>query len=342
MPYRFFTSSKKTWTAMFEAVKAAKESVYIEMYMFEADIKNYNFSPLLQEKARRGLRIRIITDSLGSRNVGKNKIKEFTDSGIELYFISHFFHRTHRKILIVDESIAFIGGVNFSEGAKNWEDLAMEIRGRLVKHVVRSFAKAYVLCGGKDPLVVSKNQRLAKDVRAWLVEHFPYSRKFSLKKIYQKHIKDARENISIITPYLVPNRWLMTALDQAIIRGVKVEILMPEKTDIYFSNRVNLFYILKLSEVGAKFYLTKKMNHAKAMIIDSREAIVGSHNLDFLSFDFNDEIAVILKEKEAVSRVCEIAEKWKSESSAFVREDYKSDWLDYILFPVLRIFSFIY
>ena len=343
MRYKFFTNSEKTWKAMFEAISGAKESVYLEMYIFTDDMNQYDFLKLLKEKARNGLRIRIILDSVGSMNFSNDGVVGLKEAGAELYFYSYFLHRTHRQILVVDERRAFIGGVNFGKNYRHWDDLVVEVKGRLVKHIIRSFAKVYIESGGKDQRILAQNKIIILDkTRTWLVEHFPS--KISLKKIYKEHINAAKEKIIIITPYFVPNRWLVGTLHQAVLRGVRVEVLVPKTTeDIYFLvNNINYFYMLKLSRLGINFYLSPTMNHSKAMIIDGREAIVGSQNIDFLSFDFMNEIGVFLKDAKAVKKLLEIYDKWKNDAKLLDFKTYKPKWFDYIISPIFSIFSSIF
>lgn len=338
--YKFFNNSEKTWGAMFEAVKEAKKSVYLEMYTFADGIENYDFVKLFQEKAQSGLNIKMILDSVGSRDLSKKSIAILKDSGIELFFVGNFLHRTHRKILIVDESLAFIGGVNFSKAAQLWDDLTVEIKGGLVKYIIRSFAKVYKECGGKDPAVLSHKRGLTiNEPHTWLVEHFPIRKNFTLKKIYKKHLRESKRKIVLVTPYFAPKMWLVKALREAVSRRVKVEILVPKSTDLFFADHVTYSYVYKLSKSGVDFYVQPKMNHAKIMVIDDEEAMVGSQNLDFLSFDLNNEIGVFFRDQKEVKEIAEIAEKWKTEASLFNPKTYKSSIFDYILYPVIGILS---
>lgn len=325
---------------MFEAIEGAKKSVYMEMYTFADGIEKYDFVNLLQEKARSGIKIKMILDSVGSRNLTKKSIVTLKDSGIELFFVGNFLHRTHRKILIVDENLAFIGGVNFSKAAQLWDDLTVEIKGGLVKYIIRSFAKVYKKCGGKDPAVLSHKRGLTmNEPHTWLVEHFPISKNFTLKKIYKKHLREAKNNIVLVTPYFAPKMWLVKALREAVSRGVKVEILVPKSTDIFFADHVTYSYVFKLSKFGVDFYVQPKMNHAKLMVIDEEEAMIGSQNLDFLSFDLNNEIGVFFRDQKEVREIVEITEKWKKEAFLFNPKTYKSSIFDYILYPVIGILS---
>ena len=154
MVYKFFTNSERAWRAMFEAIKDAEESVYLEMYIFTNDMTQYDFLQLLKEKARKGLQVKIILDALGSRELSDKAIAGLRESGAELIFLSHFFHRTHRKILIVDERRAFVGGVNMSQKFRFWNDLVAEVRGNkgLVRHLIRSSRKFILRAEAKTKL----------------------------------------------------------------------------------------------------------------------------------------------------------------------------------------------
>jgi cardiolipin synthase len=344
MLYKFFTNSERAWRAMFEAIKNAEESVYLEMYIFADDMVQYDFLFLLKEKARGGLRVKIILDSLGSRELEDSAIAELRESGVELIFLSYFLHRTHRKILIVDERRAFIGGVNLSQKFRFWNDLVVEASGkRLVRHITRSFAKVYSEGGGEDQAILSRNGPIILDkTRTWLVEHFPIKKKFNLKKIYKKHLNDAKKEIILVTPYFMPRHWLRGVLHQAVLRGVKVDILVPKTTDIFITDRVNYFYMFKLSKLGINFYLEPKMNHAKVMIIDSKEGIVGSNNLDFFSFELNSEVGIFLKDLSAVQKLSDIAKEWKREAVLFNFRHYKPRLFDHILSPIISLFTKIF
>lgn len=343
MRYKFFTNSERTWQAMFRAISSAKESVYLEMYIFQDDILLFDFLNLLKEKAKNGLRVRILLDSFGSAGLSKGAIATLRENGAELFFFSRFLHRMHRKILVVDERVAFIGGVNFHQVAWRWDDLVVEIKGKLVLSIIRSFAKVYAESGGKDPAVLAQNKRVILDkTRTWLIEHFPFRKNLSLKKIYKKHLRKAEKNIILVTPYFMPKHWFIGVLHQAVLRGVRVEILVPKTTDIFIIDRVNYFYMFKLSKLGINFYLEPKMNHAKVMILDSKEGIVGSQNLDFLSFELNNEIGVFLKDLNAVKKLSLIVENWKKGAILFDFRAYKPKLLDYILSPIIGLFAKVF
>ena len=342
MNYKFFTNSQKSWQAMFEAISQAKRSIYFEMYIFQDDMTDFDFITLLKEKAKMGLKVKMILDSFGSAGLSKKSIFELKEAGVELFFISRFFHHTHRKILIIDESIAFVGGVNFHQSARNWDDLVVKLRGKIVPFILKSFAKAYAKCGGKDISILhfKKSKRIiTTEIHSWLIEHSPMWGKNSFKKIYQKKINQAEKSIFLVTPYFMPRRWLIALLHQAVLRGVRVEVLVPEFTDYYFIDRVNYVFMYKLSKLGVNIYLEKEMNHAKLMIIDEREGMVGSQNLDYVSFNLNSELGIFFNETKTVQKLINIFEEWEKNTILFDFKNQKPNFIDYILSPIVSFFN---
>jgi len=340
MKYRFFTNSERAWKAMYEAVAMAQQSIYLEMYIFQNDMEHFNFFDILKQKAQQGVQVKLILDSFGSMALSREAVQELKSSGAEVLFLSFLRHRMHRKVLIVDESIGFIGGVNLHQTARFWNDLVVRINGEFVRQLVKSFAKSYKHAQGKDPVFLQQSKKIVlQKVNAWLIEHSPVRKNFHLKKAYQKHLTAAQKSIVLVTPYFMSKRWLALLLHQAVLRGVNVEVLVPRHTDSFLIDRVNYFYMYRLSKLGIHFYLEPQMNHAKVMIVDGLEGMVGSQNLDFLSFELNSEIGVFFNDVEAVHSLIQITEGWKHQSVLFDRHMYKPAWYDYLLSPFINIFS---
>lgn len=345
MKYKFYTTSEKAWAAMFEAISNAKKSVYLEMYILSDNTENYDFFNVLGQKARCGLKVKIIIDASGSAKLNKQTIKKIKDAGVELLFFNRWFHRSHRKILIVDENTAFWGGVNIHKYFQKWDDLQVSIKGRFVKNIVRSFSRAYQISGGKDHAILAfAKKNLQKKTGLWIIEHWHLSNHLSLKKYYVDKIENAKKNIVIFTPYFMPRTWLIKALKRAVERGVEVQIIIPSRADNLSSpaiNRLNYLYISKVYLLGIKFYLLPKMNHAKAILIDEKEGMVGSQNMDLLSYGHNAEIGVFFQDPEMISDLKKIFDEWKKQSTRFNHFDFTPKWYDLLLKPIIRIFQFI-
>jgi len=285
------------------------------------------------------VKVKIVADSVGSFGMHSKGIKEIKESGAELLFFSHWLQRTHKKILIIDEKIAFLGGVNIHEVFRKWNDLQIRMDGAIVKSVLRSFSRTYHLCGGVDSAVlVYDKATVFRKARSWLVEQWGTERTF-LKKQYRQIIKDAQKNIIIVTPYFAPPRWMIAALHGAVLRGVNVEVILPKVTDHWVMNQANHYYMCFMGKLGVKFYLTKNMNHAKALLVDDAEGMIGSQNIDALSFDSNIEVGVFFTNKNMVASLKKIFDNWKKDAEVFNYLGHRTRWFDRILAPFIRFFQ---
>ncbi len=344
MRYRFYSTTEKAWDAMFEAISEARESICLEMYIFVDNTPRHAFIEALKRKAREGVRVKVIIDSFGSSELSREAIDEIRRAGAELMLFSRWFRHTHKKLLVVDEKVAFVGGVNIHRLFLKWKDLQIRLEGTIVNSVLCSFARTYVMCGGKDPSVArfcERRTKLAERARIWFLEHQPPKGKRLIKKHYRSAIARARKSIVIVTPYLFPRRWMVALLHQAVLRGVKVEMILPRRTDHRLFTKTNFFYISSLASTGIDFYIQNDMNHAKVLLVDGKEGVVGSQNLDILSFDYGIEAGVCFREKEMVEDLKGIIEEWKADSVPFDPSMYREKWIDFLIAPVIRLFQTI-
>lgn len=341
MKYKLYTTSKKAWRGMMEAIKKAKKSIYIEMYIFVDDTDSpYDFKNILKEKAKNGLEVVIVADSFGSSDLKNSTIRELKNSGVEVLFFSKWLRVTHRKILIIDEKTVFLGGVNIKKNSIDWLDLQIKIIGqKLAKNILRSFAYTYKMSGGKNKYILSKRRKnILKTIKAQFLEHWPNHNIFALQAYYQEKIISAQKNIIIVTPYFTPPRWLMALLESAIVRGVKIDIYIPFDTDIKILNKINRAYIKKLSPLKINFYGQRRMNHAKVLIIDDEETLIGSQNIDLFSFNRSIESGVFIKDKKLLEKLLVVVDNWKKNSVKFSNKFKNLNILEKFSLWIIKIF----
>ena len=346
MKYRFYTITEKVWQAMLEVIKGAQYSIYLETYIFEDDLTSRNLIDVLKEKSQQGVVVKIIIDSIGSFWFRSKTIKELEASGIEILFFSpliawrnpyrlirnSWFYRTHRKILVVDEEIGFLGGVNIGKRFVQWLDLHIQLTGPVVRHFAKSFKRSYRFCGGNDPRVLyTKIKPIPRYLRHRLLERWPRVRDSALKQYYRKQCRLAQKQIIIVTPYFVPPRWLIKDLRQAVRRGIKIEVFLPRETDIKIMNAANYFFAALLQPLGIKFLLIPQMMHAKAFLIDGQEGLIGSNNIDAQSFDFNLEASVVFQRRDMVGDLKKILDRWRKSAIPLERLRYRLTWRHKIL-----------
>lgn len=340
MLYKFYTKSADAWVAMLETIHNAQESIYLESFILSDDELTHNFFQVLKEKAKSGVTVKIIVDQTGNFWVGHLDKKELEQSGAEIIFFNRWFYRNHRKVLVVDRKTAFIGGVNIRGQYADWLDLHMKLTGSLVKHLFHSFVRVYRLAGGKDQKILSlKKLRLAKTrsaiykAKSWIIERWPIKGRSALRQYYQKSFHKARKSVLIVSPYFIPHSWLIDSMQKAAARGVSVEILLPEKTDVALANLANRISAFNLSD-RFKFFFLPAMNHAKVLLIDGREGLIGSNNIDAQSFDFNLEASVVFQRKDMVGDLKKIINYWKSISKPFDKNQTRQKWI----YPLLAFF----
>ncbi|MEK7118765.1 MAG: phosphatidylserine/phosphatidylglycerophosphate/cardiolipin synthase family protein [Patescibacteria group bacterium] len=325
---------------MLAAIGVASESIYIEMFTFDNDTTGYDFFSALERKARDGLRVIVVLDIFGSFRLPSTFVNRLRGVGAEVLFFSYWFRRTHRKILIVDESVAFLGGVNIAHRFAHWNDLQVRVSGKIVRHVLHSFARVYHECGGKNPRFLDEvGLPITKKARLWFIEHGIGGKRYALRKHYEEHIDGARQSIVVVTPYLLPHRWLIACLHRAINRKIDVTIIVPKHTDYRILDRINYYYIDLFSKLGARCFLSGEMNHAKVMLIDERLGTVGSQNLDILSFGWNVEAGVFFDKSKMVRDLRLIIEKWKRDANPFAPTSHPPYWHDIALALLLRFFQ---
>jgi cardiolipin synthase len=327
---------------MLSAISSAKRSIYLEMYVFQNDTVGFDFFSVLERKVHEGLHIVLVLDSFGSSALSFQSVEKLRRAGVEVLFFSYWFRRLHRKILIVDENVVFLGGVNISGAYAPWKDLQARVTGKkILSSSLRSFARVYKECGGKNTelLMLIGKKPIFRKARTWFIEHGIGERWLEIREHYEENIAKAEHSITLVTPYFFPRRWLLARLHEAILRGVWVEIIVPKNTDHgWIMNRINYFQLSFFTKLGAVGYLTEEMNHAKVLLIDDVVGLVGSGNLDPLSFGWNAEAGVSFTRPAMVRDLRKILEEWKRESGLFTPEMFQSRWTDIFLAILRRIF----
>ncbi|MBI5140528.1 MAG: phosphatidylserine/phosphatidylglycerophosphate/cardiolipin synthase family protein [Candidatus Vogelbacteria bacterium] len=325
---------------MLSAISLARHSIFWESYIIEDDVEpDFNFFETLTEKARSGVKVKIVLDGFGSFGLSGATRKKLTDSGVEICAFNSWFRRIHRKILIVDGRVAFMGGVNIGQKYKKWLDLQVRLTGKsIVGALTKSFARSYFYCGGADKSLLSIMKKSPlRTTELWLLEHFPFAGRLLLPRYYKEKIAQAKEKIVIVTPYFIPHNWLIRALSIASGRGVSVEIIMPAKTDLSFINFANHLFADITSKSGLKFFLTKDMIHAKVLLVDDKVGLVGSNNIDALSFDWNAEASVSFEEEEMIADLRTITELWKRDSIPLEHSHIKKPFYYKFLAFIVRL-----
>src|SRR3989344_4415982 len=344
MKYKFYRTSEQAWHAMFEAVREAKKTIYLESFILTDDPITHHLFETLKNKAREGLRVKIIVDRVGHLWYGSVNKDDFEAAGAEVLFFNRWFYRSHRKILVIDGATAFLGGVNVRGEYAKWLDLHVRLTGLLVRSLLHSFCRVYALAGGRDPAIleilrsakVPKARKVLYRAKSCLIEHSPIKGRGVLRDYYRKKCGEAKKNIIIVTPYFIPHRWVVRVLRAAARRGVKIEVIIPSQTDTWLADQAHRVFAPDFQDF-ISFYFLPEMNHAKVLLIDEREGMIGSNNLDARSFDFNLEASISFQRKDMIGDLKTILETWKKAAIPFVAAAYKKRWYDFLIRALVDI-----
>ncbi len=312
-----------TYNAMFAAIENAKDHINMETYIFEDDEIGQRFAKLLTSKQRSGVQVNLIYDSVGSINTPKEFFKSLKESGVNVLEFNpinpliarkswQVNRRDHRKLLIVDGKIAFVGGINISsvyssgsfgrskpaKGNHPWRDTHLRVTGPVVSEFQKLFMATWsaqkgapLASGNYFPELGSKGKDVVRAIGSSPDE--PYSQIYAT---LLSAINSAETQVFLTNAYFVPDRQLLAALKEAVARGVDVRLLLPAKTDSVLVFYASRSYYDELLSAGVKIYERQDaLLHAKTALIDGVWSTIGSTNLDWRSFVNNQEInAVVL------------------------------------------------
>ena len=332
---------QKTYTAMLAAIRGARHHVHMEMYIFEADDVGKVFGAALAERARAGVQVRLIYDAVGSLKTPKEFFKDLESQGVQVAVFNPVTaknaidlvgiqNRDHRKLLLVDGRLAFLGGINISgvysgvsqpgargsfvsgssrgraEGGEDppfeerpWRDLQVRLEGPVVADLQRAFVRQWEKWKkeslpekGLYPPLKADGPHVVRAIAGSPADEGSNAAYVTLISA----IEAAETEVFIVNAYFVPHPQLLAALKAAAARGVDVKLVLPSKTDNSLVYHAGRSYYGELLESGVKIYERQsRMLHSKSAVVDRVWTTIGSTNLDWRSLVYNDELnAVVL------------------------------------------------
>ena len=308
-----FTDGISKFESLKRDLENARESILLQYYIFLDDKIGTEISDILIRKAKAGIKVKVIYDHIGSFSAKKSFFTNMERAGVQThpFFRVNFPHfanrinwRNHRKIVVIDGSIGYIGGMNIADRYVNglpngevWRDTHFRVTGDIVESLVYYFAIDWNFLK-KEPYVPEVTPKLnvnSNSVGVQLVTGGPTERWNNLTLCFLRAISSARRTIYIQTPYFLPTDGLLSALQAAALAKVDVRIMMPRNTDSRLLHYASFSYISECLKSGIKVYLYEPgMLHAKAMIIDDMFVTAGSTNFDFRSFENNFECNLLI------------------------------------------------
>lgn len=330
--FEIYSNNHDLYTKMLSDIEQALDFVYLETYIFDNGRVGKKFKEMLTQKAREGVKIKLLLDDIGSPVKRKHfkelekyggKLKFFRELKLTFDIISSNNYRDHRKILIIDNKISYIGSANISTKSIDWRDLSIRFDGEISKLLTQAFNENYLIADKHSHRKKIHTIPLRyKDFE--IVRDVPSVRIKQIRKREIALINKAKKKIYIETPYFIPDRKLRKRLKIAVRRGVKVEIAIPEKSDVMIVNILSKKYWGRLHRAGIKIkHYRPNTLHSKMMIIDNTDFTLGSANLDNRSSIFQYEINLFGKNKQILSQLQKHAKSTIVASSNFDYERWK-------------------
>ena len=318
----FFNSGSSIFDDIKREIQEAKHYIYMQFFIINKGKLWDEILNLLTSKAKQGVKVILIYDDYGSSDLSYNYTKKLSSMGIEAYNFNpmkphlnfQMNYRNHRKIVVVDGKIGFTGGINIGDEYINlihpfghWQDAGIKLEGEAVYALELGFLDQ-LRFHTKDEKQIDYTPKYTSNYasKSIVIPFFdaPLDKEYTTKNIYMQMIHNATTSIDIASPYLILDYELLTALKFAVSSGVKVNIVIPYIPDKRIVYMVSESYAKDLSNSGINIYKFKPgFIHSKMMVVDQKEALIGTVNLDYRSLYLHFENSVYLKNDPSIKEM---------------------------------------
>lgn len=297
-PYKIFTEGDDLYDAMFDDIFTAHRTILLEAYILKEDQIGRRLLAALEAAARRGIRVHIRLDSFGSKGtITRGTVEDLRKNGVVVSWSNiwdwqhplHYQRRNHRKLLVVDGAVAYIGGFNIGEessliynGPQRWRDTHIRLTGAIV-------AQAQALFWAFAEKRKYRSEQWIEG--SLLIPNYGLACRYRLRCLLNERFRMAVKRIWLTTPYFVPDSGTQRRLISAARRGVDVRVLVPSKSDVRITQWAARMSYSKLLRAGVKVYeYDARILHAKTALVDEDWSTIGTSNLDYRSFFTNYEL----------------------------------------------------
>ncbi|RAZ81225.1 cardiolipin synthase [Planococcus halotolerans] len=343
-----YNDGARKFEALFEDIRQAQDHIHLQYFIVKNDDLGNRLLALLTEKARQGVKVLFLYDDLGSRNLPKKFFDELNEAGgrataflpaILAGINPRLNHRNHRKLVVVDGVIGYIGGFNIGDeyvGKKiefgYWRDTHLRVEGEIVHSLQNRFFIDWNQADDKYPMKYGENyfpKMESKEGPAMqIVESGPLVSHEDIKNGFLKMIYHARKSVYLQTPYFIPDKSIMDALKTAALSGVDVQIMVPHEADHIFVHSATLSFVRELVQDGVRVFKYKNgFLHAKTLIVDEKAYTVGSANMDIRSFALNFELNAFVYDVDATLEMTNVFFQDKKLSVEMTKETFKNQSL---------------
>jgi len=326
-PYHLFSNPALYYKSMLNSISTAKHYIYIETFRWGRDSIGEQFRDAITAKAKMGVEIKVLIDYWGARALDDNFFKNLKEAGGKIRFFEKIkfntdiftrgHRRNHRKLLLIDDEITYIGSSNLTAYNMHWRESVLKMEDSVTQafkkiflqdfKIYRKYALNVIYYSKKE---VHNEFEILRDVPNIAVKKINYR--------FVKMINEAQKKVIIETPYFLPGFLLRKAMINAVKRGVEVQVIMPKESDVNVVDILRNKYLGPLFQSGIQFLLYNKDNlHAKLMMIDDKTFAIGSSNFDYRSFRYMFEIVLISHETQIVEQIKEHIHQTITDSSPF-------------------------
>lgn len=340
---QIFNDGAAKFEALLKDLEHAKDHIHFQYYILRLDSLGTKILNVLIKKAKQGVKVRVLYDDIGSRGLRIKHLKELTDAGGE---VAAFFpailplinprlnYRNHRKIVVIDGRIGYVGGFNVGDEYLGldkkfgyWRDTHLRIEGSAIHPLQTRFLLDWNQASALEDIDYAERYFPAiptkGSVGLQIVSSGPDAEWEQIKDGYLKMIFLAKEYIYIQTPYFIPDVSFLDALRIACLSGVDVRIMIPNKPDHMFVYWATYSNVGKLLRAGAKVYIYENgFIHSKQIVVDDEVSTVGTANIDVRSFKLNFEINAFIYDREKSHELAELFESDMQLSTELTYEMY--------------------
>lgn len=319
-----FTEGTEKFKALERDLRSARHNIFLQYYIFSDDKVGRRIAAILKEKASEKVNVKVIYDHVGSFSSRNRFFKELRETGVDArpFFrvtfptlASRINWRNHRKIVVIDNAVGYIGGMNIADryvtgvdGKDPWRDTHFRVRGDIVSQLIYSFAVDWNFMG--QPLLntgPALTPHSPNNLGIQFVASGPTNNWDNLSLCFLRAISSAHKSIFIQTPYFLPTEALLKALQSAALSKVDVRVMIPRSSDSRLLQLASFSYVTECLKAGIKVYLYEEgMLHAKTMIIDDDFVTAGSTNFDFRSLENNFECNLLVYDSDFNRRMRDI------------------------------------
>ncbi len=366
------SSGRKKFASLFSEIKKAKHHVHLEYFNFRNDSIGNALFNLLAQKAQQGVEVRAMFDAFGNMSnnkpLKKQQLKQLREEGIEIVsfdpitfpYVNHVASRDHQKIAVIDGITSYTGGMNIADYYINglpeigaWRDMHISIKGPASEELQKAFLftwnkETQQHIEGKFYFPIDNDSLKAFPQHAGgqvaIVQRIPNISPKAMRQAYIAAIDAAKYKVQIINPYFTPTRSVRRALKRAAARGVRVEIMIPGKSDITFTPDAAFYTANNLRKKGLHIYIYNGgFHHSKVMMVDDRFCTVGSTNLNSRSLRYDYEINAFIFDLSITDQLVQIFQQDKQNSTILTKEEYAKrspwkrfvGWFAHLFIPVL-------